>query len=123
MIDLTSASSAPTSSSFVDKGAPIWSRGTAAAAGAMAVLIGIADILFYNHEPGIGLALYGSTLIAAVAGLFHTLTWGRQTIALRRPGRRNQVPFDWQSWTWRQERLRRYLAEHPFAPTPAARHN
>ena len=37
--------------------------------------------------------------------------------------RHQLVAVDWQSWTWRQERLRRYLAEHPFAPALAARHN
>jgi hypothetical protein len=37
--------------------------------------------------------------------------------------RHGLVPVAWQSWTWRQERLRQYLVEHPFAPTPEARHN
>jgi hypothetical protein len=25
-------------------------------------------------------------------------------------------PVDWQSWSWRGERLRQYVLEHPYAP-------
>jgi hypothetical protein len=28
------------------------------------------------------------------------------------------LPQDWQSWTWRDDRLRQYLLAHPFAPEP-----
>jgi hypothetical protein len=74
MTDLTSASSA-TSSSVVETAPPIWSRRTAAAAGAMAALIVAADILFCWHEPGISLALYGFLLIAAVGALHRPWRW------------------------------------------------
>jgi len=33
------------------------------------------------------------------------------------------TPREWQAWTWREDRLRRYLDDHPFAPAPEARHN
>lgn len=33
------------------------------------------------------------------------------------------VPFDWQSWTWRDERLLQYLKDHVFAPDVATGHN
>jgi hypothetical protein len=26
------------------------------------------------------------------------------------------LPVDWQSWSWRGERLRQYVVEHPYAP-------
>ncbi len=31
------------------------------------------------------------------------------------PGRAELPPVDWQSWTWRDERLRRYLTAQVFA--------
>ena len=77
MTDLTNASNAPTSSSIADAGQPIWSRGTAAAASAMAALIVVADILFCWHEPGISLALYW------LAGLAVAATWLLMALGLR----------------------------------------
>ena len=81
MTDLTSASSAPTSSPTSDANPPIWTRKTAVAAGAMAALVVAADILFCRHEPGANFALYGFVLIAAVIGL----QW-RRPLRLRTSG-------------------------------------
>ena len=33
------------------------------------------------------------------------------------------VPVDWQSWTWRDERLRQYLKGQVFAPDAPAANN
>jgi hypothetical protein len=41
-----------------------------------------------------------------------TLRLMRENMALNFSSR----PPDWQSWTWRGERLRQYLKEHPYAP-------
>src|SRR5690349_15390071 len=92
MTDLTSASSA-TSSSAPGIDPPIWGRGTAAAAGAMAALIIVADVLFYDHEAGISLALYGLALIAAVAVLFRLQIWSGRTFALLLTAVAAQLPM------------------------------
>lgn len=82
MTDLTSASSVPSSSPTIDADPPIWSRGTARAAGATAVLVVAADVLFYPHEAGISLAVFGFLLIAAVLALYWKQTWRRRTAVL-----------------------------------------
>jgi len=45
---------------------PIWSRRTAAAGATLAVLVVLADILFFSHEPCISLAIF---VLAPVAGV------------------------------------------------------
>lgn len=93
MTDLTNASNAPTSSSIAGAGQPIWSRGTAAAASAMAALIVVADILFCWHEPGISLALYGLVLIGAVIALHFRLVWRPRRIGLLLTAVAAQLPM------------------------------
>lgn len=93
MTDLASASSTPSSSSSAEGNLPIWSRRTAAAAGALAALIVAADILFCWHEPGISLALYGLLLIAAVVVLHRTVTWRRRTGGLLLMALAAQLPM------------------------------
>jgi hypothetical protein len=48
---------------------PIWTRRTAYAAGALAALVVLADILFFNHEPGVSLAIYCLALTGFVLTL------------------------------------------------------
>ncbi len=60
----------------------MWSRQTAAAAATLAVMVVLADILFYPHEPGISLAIFFVALIAGVAAL-HPQRWrDRRVMAL-----------------------------------------
>jgi hypothetical protein len=48
---------------------PIWSRRTAAAGATLAVLVVLADILFFSHEPGISLAIFVLALVVGVLAL------------------------------------------------------
>jgi hypothetical protein len=93
MTDLTSASSAPTSSPIADAEPPIWSRETAAAAGAMALLVVVADVLFCWHEPGINFALYGFVLIAGVIVLHRRRTWRLRSMGLLAVALAAQMPM------------------------------
>ena len=48
----------------------IWTRQTALAAGALAFLLVLADILFFHHEPGVGLAIFCLALTGCVVALY-----------------------------------------------------
>jgi hypothetical protein len=57
-----------------DLSTKLWSRQTAAAMSSLAVVVVLADMLFYLHEPGISLAIFFFALIAGVAAL-HPQRW------------------------------------------------
>lgn len=61
---------------------PIWTRRTFAAAGLLAVLIAAADVLFYGHLPGIGLAIFAFATILAILTLHPQELGRRRTVVL-----------------------------------------
>ncbi len=61
---------------------PLWTRRTAMALGVLALLVALADVLFYPHEPGISLTLFLLALVAGVAALHWKRAGGRRALVL-----------------------------------------
>jgi len=72
---------------------PLWSRRTAAAVATLAVMVALADILFYPHEPGISLGIFFLVLITGVLAL-HPDRWrDRRVVALGLVSVLSVLPF------------------------------
>jgi hypothetical protein len=60
---------------------PVWTRRTFVAAALLAVLIAVADVLFYEHPPGISLAIFAfATMLAILAQHADRLGQGRTVV-------------------------------------------
>lgn len=85
-----SLSSAPAEQAAAD---PIWTRRTGAAAVTLAVLVVLADLLFYPHEPGISFAIFFAALTAGVLALHPAARGDRGTLAFAAMALLAALPF------------------------------
>ena len=80
---------------------PIWSKRTLAATATLAVIIALADLLFYPHEPGISFALFFAALTTAVAALYPRRVSDPRTLAMGAVALLSALPFvESENWLW-----------------------
>lgn len=80
---------------------PIWSKQTLAATATLAVIIALADLLFYPHEPGISFALFFAALTTAVAALYPRRVSDPRTLAMGAVALLSALPFvESENWLW-----------------------